>query len=109
VAADVSTIVVKNPETALVEFRVIVAIDAVRDAGDAILSALESLAARERSNPSFSGRILFVVRGTEPETPFPPELEAVQSQIDARLTEAGMRTAAGHPFDVKIEYRESPF
>ena len=107
--AEVHNIVVRDPDTGLVETHVIVAVDDLRDAGGAILSALDALVARERSNPSFSGRILFVVRGPEPDTPFPPELDAVQSRIEARLAETGSRTAAGHPFDVRIEYRESPF
>jgi hypothetical protein len=107
--ADVHNIVVRNPDTGLVETHVIVAADDLRDASRAILTAFESAVARDRANPSFSGRILFVVRGPEPDTPFPPELAAVQSRIDARLAEMGIRTAAGHAFDVRIEYSESPF
>ena len=106
---DVHSIVVRNPDTGLVETHVIVALDDLRQASDAILSAFESVVARERANPAFSGRILFVVRGPDPDTPFPPALTAVQSKIDAQVAAPAMRTAAGRPFDVRIEYRESPF
>jgi hypothetical protein len=106
---DLQSILVRDPDTGLLESHVIVAFDDLGAAGSAILPALESVVARHRGNPSFSGRILFVVRGPDPDTPFPPALAEVQSQIDARLAAPGMRTAAGRPFVVKIEYSESPF
>jgi hypothetical protein len=108
-AAEVQSIVVRDPDTGLVETHVIVAVNDLAQASRAILSTFESIVARERDNPAFSGRIVFTVRGPDPETPSPAALAAVQSQLDAQLTPPGIQTAAGRPFDVSIEYKRVAF
>ena len=108
-SATVQNIVVGNPESGLVELHVIVSADDLEAAGAAILESFEAAVNEYRSNQRFGGHILFVVRGPVPGDDVPPALAAVQSALDARVAQTPIRTASGHPIQVRIEYRESPF
>lgn len=108
-SADVQNIVVRNPESGLLELHFIVSADDLGAAGAAIAESFDAAVNEYRSNQHFGGKMLFVVRGPVPGDTLPPELAAVQSTLDARLAQAPARTASGHPIQARIEYRESPF
>ena len=107
--ADVHNLVIKNAETGLQEIHFIITVNDIADARDAISAAFDSVVSEYRSKPEFGGQIVFVVRGPVPDRKLPPELAAVQSQLDAKLAAPGIQTVAGRPFQVRLEYKESAF
>jgi hypothetical protein len=84
VPADLHSIVVRNPETGVLELHVIVSADDLEAAGAAIVASFEAAVNDYRSTQRFGGHILFVVRGPVPGDDLPPALAAVQSALDAR-------------------------
>lgn len=106
---EIHNIVVRNPESGLLELHFIVSADGLEAAGAAIVESFESAVNDYRSNQRFGGHILFIVRGPVPGDDLPPELAAVQAALDARVAQTPTRTASGHPIQARIEYQESPF
>jgi hypothetical protein len=105
--AVVRTLVVQNEASGLHEVHVIVGIETMAEAKDAIAESFDAIVADYAANPDFGGQIVFIVRGPMPGTELPPELAAFQSQLAAKA--AAIQTTAGRPFQVRLEYNESPF
>lgn len=103
--AEVHSLVMKNPETGLHEAHCIVAADDLAEAGRTVVECFEAAVSRHRSDPDFSGQVVFVVRGPVPGTDLPEELAQAQSQATARAE--GLETTRGRPFRVRVEYRQS--
>ena len=104
---DVHRIVVQNQASGLNEVHVIVGIQTIAEAKGAISEAFDAIVTDYAANPDFGGRTVFVVRGPMPGTELPPELAEFQSQLAAKA--GAIQTTAGRPFQVRLEYQESPF
>jgi hypothetical protein len=103
--ADVHSLLVRNPETGLNEVHLILTVDDIAEAADAIAESFEAVVSRHRSDPDFGGQVVFVVRGPVPGTELPPELVQAQSQLKAKT--AGLETTKGRPFRARVEYKQS--
>jgi len=105
----VQSIVMKG-EAGLHEVHLLVTADDLGDAADAIVEAFDGVVARHGANPDFGGQVVFVVYGRWPCGPsLAPELARVQSQLEARIASAAMKTTAGHSFSVRVEQKRSVF
>jgi hypothetical protein len=103
--AEIHSLVLKNPETGLNEVHLILTMDDIAEAADAIAGSFKAVISRHRSDPDFGGQVVFVVRGPVAGTELPPELVLAQSQVQAKT--AGLETTKGRPFHARVEYKQS--